>query len=73
MGEWMSVENGLPEVGEDVLCFGCDIEGNWNFFTGCVSIGYCPVSGDFTYLEMYDCSVATHWMPLPEPPTKELG
>ena len=65
--EWISVEDRLPEEGHQVLCFGYDGDLP-DQFTGELNKGYCPVTGHFEYVEMYNGSVATHWMPLPEPP-----
>lgn len=70
--EWISVNDRLPEIDQNVLLFtdsgiieGCRIDskyGEWNFISllahGC---GCCSSDED----------IVTYWMPLPEPPKKE--
>ena len=63
--EWISVKDRLPESGETVLCL---LQGE----------GYWVSTWDYADDEMWSdgerwCSkdVATHWMPLPQPPKGE--
>lgn len=67
--KWVSVEKRMPEPGEPVLCHCADgklrvmswdhIFENWNF---AIIYGHCHT---------LSCGSATHWQPLPEPPSTE--
>ncbi len=66
--EWISVLDRLPSYGEVVLCFGydCDLK---SIFIGELKQGYISASGGYeNYVSMYNGAIATHWMPLPDPP-----
>jgi hypothetical protein len=62
-GEWISVLDRLPEMGERVIV--------GHSSDGWVSIGHRHLTGALLHWdgddseELYD---PTHWMPLPEPP-----
>ena len=74
MGDWISVDDRLPEDGDVVLEFGTwcgEIDGKCEFPV----IEVCSI-----YNGMYECSGdyyscwledVTHWMPLPNPPEVE--
>lgn len=70
MGEWISVNDRLPEHDQDVLI--C-VNGNT------IDTGYCwgdPYDADSRGWQAYACmsNNVTHWMPLPElPPEEEEG
>jgi hypothetical protein len=62
MGEWISVKDGLPEKGNNVLF----LDGDASILSDCyVHIDCIDSNGECfeNYLHNY-----THWMPLPEPP-----
>lgn len=63
---WVSVADGLPEDGEDVLCWICNDA--WGDRYACV--GHYDTTfklWDFDS-ERAMSRYVTHWMPLPEPP-----
>ena len=57
--EWISIEDGLPELFIDVLVLR----------NGKIEIDYNEDDGWFCY--DFDGKRATHWMPLPSPPTEK--
>ena len=64
--EWISVDDRLPEKGEEVLVF--DTRENWT--------GFAWLRPDETWTALgfdfpFDLGEVTHWMPLPEPPKGE--
>lgn len=61
MSEWISVEDGLPKDGEEVLIY----IGNQQLVAE-----KCKVFGfvDAMDREALRLDMITHWMPLPEPP-----
>ena len=66
--EWVSVEDRLPEKGEEVLVF--DTRENWT--------GFAWLRPDETWTALgfdfpFDLGEVTHWMPLPEPPKGDGG
>lgn len=63
--KWISVEDRLPAVGEEV--FFCNIDMEIPMTMG------GPYHGHNKFLSWLsrDYLTATHWMPLPEPPTKQ--
>ena len=54
--EWISVEERLPEAHDDILVYTCDGD-IYPILAICRDITWIGISG------------ATHWQPLPEPPT----
>lgn len=74
MSEWISVEDRLPEVGEEVFIYspnGLHTMGVWDTATRtkhywCIDM--CAAWGYDSYREKISSSDITHWMPLPEPP-----
>ena len=64
MGEWISVEDRLPSIGETVIFFG--VAGVMvGFFSG-HNTRHSVWKSHSGYV-LWDDEV-THWMPLPEPP-----
>lgn len=67
MGEWISVEKEMPAANRPVLLFY-----ETEFFktpTQCVAINF-DGKGYFRALNSgFDIPRATHWMPLPDPPS----
>ena len=64
--EWISVDERLPEKGEEVLVF--DTRENWT--------GFAWLNPDETWTALgfdfpFDLGEVTHWMPLPQPPKGE--
>lgn len=71
--EWIPVEERLPETRDWVLVIGIFVpEGGWfvphiaEYFRGSWRLD----DDEYSYPEDRHIKV-THWMPLPEPPTKE--
>lgn len=65
MSEWISVEDRLPENGDDVLCAIDNAWGNTKV-TGRYDGGwYYPSTSLFSSSMLQG---VTHWMPLPKPP-----
>ena len=57
MGEWISVKDRLPEREQLVLAY---------------NVGMCESKEDMRICHGWSASkIATHWMPLPEPPKEE--
>jgi tRNA nucleotidyltransferase (CCA-adding enzyme) len=65
LGEWISVEERLPEAGVDVLIWS-PIDSQ--FRRACVA-ALDRVNGQHFWTSEYGDEMPTHWMPLPEPPT----
>ena len=66
MGEWISVEDRLPDKGQYVISCLVAIDGSWKH-VGCdVYFG----DGRWAMIMPNECEEmkVTHWMPLPEPP-----
>jgi hypothetical protein len=64
-GEWISVEERLPEEDETVLYY------DEKYVSACMFF-----SEEFNTLDTYESSIVdgvTHWMPLPEPPKMKGG
>lgn len=81
MGEWISVEDRLPDIDERVLIFGVSI---YNGFIGDTVIAITDMTDNqlFPSLEtekewrspwqyFFTDYKITHWMHLPEPPKEE--
>jgi len=75
MSDWISVDDGLPEKDDEYLIYP---EPKYNgmiaYFWACDSYdGH--IKGTFEheskYGEITQLDYVTHWMPLPEPPTKQ--
>jgi|2_EtaG_2_1085320.scaffolds.fasta_scaffold295900_2 hypothetical protein len=63
MNKWISIEDRLPDPGEDVLVYDSGIGGG-------ISKAYRSYEEDrfeILYME-YTFANVTHWQPLPEPP-----
>ena len=65
--EWISVEDGLPEKGQHVLC----LYPQKDYGSKCV-VDYAETADGF-FAEQYLFGRPSHWMPLPEPPKMEGG
>ena len=72
MGDWISVEDSLPEVPDCYLVF------RRNFYgMSCGQITVCYWDGNNWFDNYHACSgqelyeSVSHWMPLPEPPKGE--
>lgn len=65
--EWISVNERLPDKNDDVLCGFFD-DSDWNVYQAYLSdLGFMAPDYEMQgYVEL-----ATHWMPLPTPPTTE--
>lgn len=68
MGEWISVDEALPLIGQNVLTVGP--KGSME------TIRYRGLSGTRTRRDKWEwkqnsVKTITHWMPLPEPPKEE--
>lgn len=63
---WISVNDGLPEIDTDVLCYS-DKWGGYRF------VGWInPITGRWRdNTGEAHIGTVTHWMPMPEPPNKE--
>lgn len=74
--EWISVEESLPDNHRFVLvaCEGLTIGGYAQIAIGSYGGGLWSIAdADGTgYLTKYMRCVVTHWMPLPDPPKKEM-
>ena len=66
-GEWISVEERLPEVNQLVLCYKYNGSSHYKvgFFIGAK---YTEDVAAFRNINELFSFGATHWMPLPEPP-----
>lgn len=63
--KWISVDNKLPNDGEEILIFSCEDKNN-------ISIGYRKHNFFFDLIDFTITPInVTHWMPLPEPPKYE--
>ncbi len=65
MSEWISVKERLPKEEGAYLTWDDEDPAIWGFYEGkwCHPASYSPLDPD--------CSVVTHWMPLPDPPKGE--
>ena len=61
--EWISVEERLPEVGEDVLLYSKEDDK--------IDIGHYSIMFRRFFLRKFEDGNVTHWMPLPKPPKGE--
>ena len=68
MTDWISVDDRLPEDGEEViiLCYGSEPKGGYYIDEYTNHIYWSR--GDSDGERCYDFTDITHWMPLPEPP-----
>lgn len=58
---WISIKDSRPVVNEPVLCYSGE---------GVMSIEKRRQGQNSIYCDQTDSGYATHWMPLPKPPTK---
>ena len=69
---WVSVEDGLPEDGEDVLCISksinCPVLSNYN--NSAFEVKKYPCPSDRVLIAYWED--VTHWQPLPNPPKQQL-
>lgn len=65
--EWISVEERLPELDEDVLCFYRGWRGECGYTVGSVQ-SWNGMWGLEVDPDDYGLDEVTHWMPLPEAP-----
>ena len=69
---WVSVEDGLPEDGEDVLCISksinCPVLANYN--NSAFEVKKYPCPSDRVLIAYWED--VTHWQPLPNPPKQQL-
>ena len=63
MSEWISVDDRLPDIIGDYICYDQGGEIAWAFFTSNKRWAYSSCYGEGGFYES-----VTHWMPLPEPP-----
>jgi hypothetical protein len=61
--EWISVNDRLPEIGDKVLIY-CSSQGQLIAYLSYEKQWIHVFDGSYLYLNI------THWMPLPEPPSK---
>ena len=61
--EWISVEDALPEVGEDVLLYSKEDDK--------IDIGHYSNMFCRFFLRKFEDGNVPHWMPLPQPPKGE--
>lgn len=66
MAEWISVEDRLPKPFEHILGYVAD-SGDGSFIGERYSLG----GKSIYFIALNDIRLATHWMPLPEPPKGE--
>jgi hypothetical protein len=64
--EWISVEDRLPEIQQEVLVYRGHHSGLMNTYTYC---GNNEWEDDYGYWGRTKDEGITHWMPLPTPPT----
>lgn len=60
--EWVAITDQLPNCGESILCYSPKGGVNIHYFS--LMYADCDLS------EWQDRTTITHWMPLPQPPTK---
>ena len=68
--QWVSVEDGTPKDGEDVLCItkGCDLPLMANYNHDGFEVKKYPCPSDRVLIAYWED--ITHWMPLPQPPSE---
>lgn len=73
MTDWINVDERLPEDSREVLCYYLNTEGRYGYVVGSYSRRlFEGWETDIDNNEIYYQPVKiTHWMPLPEPPTKD--
>lgn len=65
--KWISVDDELPEIRKDVLCF--KVSGTVLVDFRCFDVRSLSNSALFyRESELYGGGLVTHWMPLPQPP-----
>ena len=76
-GQWVSVEDRLPEENGEYIVSACDEDGPYDERiwgdTVIVCVEYCDGAWTWQhYNDEYDLDgIVTHWMPMPEPPGVE--
>jgi hypothetical protein len=63
--KWISIEDGLPEIQQEVLVYRGHHSGLMNTYTYC---GHNEWEDDYGYWGRTTDEGITHWMPLPTPP-----
>lgn len=66
MGEWINVEDMLPDLGQNVLTVGPKGSMETTYYRGLLH-----VRRDKWRWKHNGVKTITHWMPLPEPPKEE--
>ena len=70
-GEWISVDERLPDKRQEVLAYRGDFNGDMmNVYT---YLGSANWEDDYGYRGSTEHEGITHWMPLPEPPKMKGG
>lgn len=66
--EWIRIKDKLPELGERILIYGKDNNGEMRVLYGFRVYGYWVVAESWG---TYSCSDVTHWAKMPEGPKKQ--
>jgi len=66
MGDWISVNDRLPELGTKCVCF--SERKNIYILEHYLCRAWCPIGIPYSIMD-----TITHWMPLPQPPEPDNG